>query len=131
MSKLEQLNEQIQNYHKSKKIGFLKNLVLGICLRYNVYKLKLKVMVVNKRLNKTKGDNMNLTVDRLTQIKSDIVNSLDADKSCCLLITVPDIGIRDYFLSDPLFSNFYSNRVSFREKKNKNNKFMLIGIETL
>lgn len=93
-------------------------------------KLKRKEVRVNNQLKKMESK-MNPFVSRLDQIKRDIVNSLSEDKTSCFLITVPDISIRDYFLEDSLFKNFISNRVSFREKKLKNNKMMLIGIERI
>lgn len=130
MNKLDYINQEIQRNKKPLKNNYLKSFILTLLLRYNIFRLNLKVHFVNKRINKNRGETMT-TYDRLTQIKSDIVNALDQDKGCCLLVTVPDIGIRDYFLSDPLFNNFYSRRVSFREKKVKKNKMMLCLIERI
>lgn len=130
MNKLDYINQEIKRNKKPLKSSLIKSFILSLLLRYNILRLNVKVYFVNKRINKNKGASMT-TQDRLTQIKADLVGALDQDKGCCLLVTVPDIGIRDYFLADPLFKNFYSNRVSFREKKVKKNKMMLCLIERI
>ena len=94
----------------------MKNLMIKI----NLYFLNRKLKKLRKKMN---------TFDMLENLKKDVVGTLESEKKVNLLITVPDISIRDYFLADPLFKNFYSNRVSFREKKLKHNRMMLCSIE--
>ena len=113
----------------------LLSLLTWIIIQYNILKLNFKVMWINKTIKQIHNDNgvemVNFTEHRLLNIKNDIITALEGDKYGYYLVTLPDIAIRDFIYSDPLFKNFYSDRVSFREKKNKKNRLWLYSIERL